>query len=180
MLTLNVSDDLRLQIRKIEDAPRLFELVDKNRAHLRPWLLWVDATTEPEDSKKYIEECLVALSKKTKIDFGIWHQDVLVGAVGIFDINETHRNAEIGYWLDQDYVGKGIMTQCVKRLIDYAFQELHLHRLKIRCGTENTHSAGVAERLGFTLEGVTRESHWMYDKFMDDKIYGLLENEWKA
>ncbi|OGZ17665.1 MAG: hypothetical protein A2494_00235 [Candidatus Lloydbacteria bacterium RIFOXYC12_FULL_46_25] len=177
---LIVSDDLQLRMRKIEDATRVFELVDKNRAHLRPWLLWVDATTSPLHSKKYIEECLVDFEKKTKVDFGIWYKGELVGSVGVFDIDATHRNAEIGYWLDQDCTGRGIMTQCVKRLIDYAFQELDLHRIRIRCASGNIQSGQVAERLGFTLEGVTRDSHWMYDKFMDDKIYGLLRSEWKS
>lgn len=178
-LKLTVLDDLCLKTRQLSDAEQLFALVDKNRDYLRPWLLWVDESRSPEDSKKYIEECLEALEKKTKIDFGIWLQGTLVGSVGVFDISEQNRSAEIGYWLGEEYTGKGIMTKCVSRLVDYGFGELNLNRIRIRCVPENIQSANIPKRLGFTYEGTHRQSQWMYDKFLDDAVYGLLKSEWR-
>ncbi len=179
-IILTVADDLCLKTRQMGDAEQLFALVNKNRDYLRPWLLWVDESKSPEDSKKYIEECLEDLRKKTKVDFGIWFQGTLVGSIGIFDISGQNRSAEIGYWLGEEYTGKGIMTKCVSKLIDYGFGELDLNRIRIRCVPENVQSAHIPERLGFIHEGTHRQSQWMYDKFLDDAVYGLLKSEWRS
>lgn len=71
------------------------------------------------------------------------------------------------------------MTKACKACIDYAFNELKLHRLEIRCAVENERSRAIPERLGFTNEGTIREAEWLYDHFVDHVVYGMLEREWK-
>ena len=67
------------------------------------------------------------------------------------------------------------MTRSCRALIDHAFSTLGLHRVVIRCAVENHRSRAIPERLGFTLEGIERESQWLYDHFVDLAIYALLE-----
>jgi ribosomal-protein-serine acetyltransferase len=86
---------------------------------------------------------------------------------------------EIGYWISAKFEGNGIITHSCKALIAYAFNELKLNRVEIRCATENGRSRAIPERLGFKLEGVLRESEWRHTRFYDMAIYGLLQNEWK-
>lgn len=105
---------------------------------------------------------------------GMW-----VGSMGFHTINKLHEWAEIGYWLDADYVGKGIMTECVKAMIDYGFNELNLHRIQIACDVSNTKSMAIPKSLGFTLEGTLRQNLNGNGKFTDTYIFGLLESEWK-
>jgi ribosomal-protein-serine acetyltransferase len=80
----------------------------------------------------------------------------------------------MGYWLDAAHQGKGIMTAACREMIKHAFQELDLHRVVIACATENLRSRAIPERLGFKLEGVARQSEWLYDHFVDHAIYALL------
>jgi len=65
-------------------------------------------------------------------------------------------------------------------MLDYLFEELGLHRVEIRCGTGNTRSCAIPERLGFTREGLLREAEWVNDRWLDLLVWGMLEVEWRA
>ncbi len=115
---------------------------------------------------------------KKSADFGVWYDGQWVGSMGFHTIKLDKGWAEIGYWLSEDFQGKGIMTESVKAIIDYGFNTLNLHRIQIKCDSDNINSKFIPERLGFKLEGVTREDHMKGDRFSDGLIYGLLRNEW--
>ena len=94
--------------------------------------------------------------------------------IGHHEVDRPNRSTSLGYWLDASHQGKGIMTASCRAMINHAFKELDLHRVVIRCATENHRSRAIPERLGFTLEGVARQSEWLYDHFVDLAVYGML------
>lgn len=175
---IKINDKLSLKSRREEDAEECFQLVDRNRDYLKKWLPWVDGTLSAEDTKKYIIECREKFEKKETADFGIWYENRWVGSMGFNNINLANERAEIGYWLDAEQQGKGIMTACVEALLRYGFEELKLHRIQIRCAAINEKSKAIPERLGFKLEGTIREDHRIDGKFCDGLIFGLLKSEW--
>jgi ribosomal-protein-serine acetyltransferase len=63
-------------------------------------------------------------------------------------------------------------------LIDYAFNRLKLNKVEIYCAENNIKSQAVPKRFGFTKEGVIREAEFLYDRFVNLEIYGLLSREW--
>lgn len=69
--------------------------------------------------------------------------------MGFNKINRNNGSAEIGYWLSEDYQGKGIMTECVRTLADFGFESLKLSKIEIRCRAENARSVNIPKRLGF-------------------------------
>lgn len=71
------------------------------------------------------------------------------------------------------------MTEAVKVFVEHALVDLKLNRVEIRCAVENYKSRSIPERLGFTKEGLTRESEWLYDHYVDHVIYSMLASEWK-
>ena len=79
--------------------------------------------------------------------------------------------------MGEAFVGRGLVTKAAKRVVAHLFEAEQLHRLEMQCGTENVRSRAVPERLGFTLEGVRRQSHWITDRFIDHAVYGLLADE---
>jgi ribosomal-protein-serine acetyltransferase len=89
------------------------------------------------------------------------------------------KKVTIGYWLGKDFQKNGVMSRSVKYLINYAFDKLKMHRIDIAAATENMKSRKIPEKFGFTQEGVSRESEWLNDHYVDNVWYGLLENEWK-
>ena len=71
------------------------------------------------------------------------------------------------------------MTRSVKAVLHYAFENLKLNKIEIRCGVGNAKSRAIPERLGFKLDGILRDEEWLYDHFHDIAVYSLLASEWK-
>ena len=86
----------------------------------------------------------------------------------------------IGYWLGEEFQGKGIMTAASRILIHYAFDEFQLNRVEIRCAVGNTRSRAIPERLGFIQEGMIGDGEWLYDHYVDLIVYRMLAREWTA
>src|SRR5205807_384256 len=99
-------------------------------------------------TKAYMKQTLHEFADGTSQQTGIWYQGTLVGSLGLHRIDSPERNAEIGYWIDANMQGKGIVTRTCQALISYAFGHYHLNKLEIRGATENKRSRAVAERLG--------------------------------
>lgn len=175
---IKINERLSLKLRNAKDAEAFFNLVDKNREEFRKWLPWVDSTISPKDTNEFIIKCLDDFEKKKSADFGILYENKWVGSMGYNNIDIANKKAEIGYWLDKDYQGKGIMTDCVRAIIDYGFKELDLHRIEIKCASSNAKSKAVPERLGFTLEGTLRDDHRINGAFSNSLIFGILKSEW--
>ena len=97
--------------------------------------------------------------------------------MGFNKIVEKSRRAEIGYWISEEYAGRGIMTDCVRALTSFGFRELKLHRIEIHCSRNNKKSVAIPERLGFTLEGIFRDGSFLYDHFENSRVYSILEHE---
>jgi len=87
-------------------------------------------------------------------------------------------SAEVGYWLDAGLEGRGLVTRAVTAVLDHAFGPLGLHRVELQTTTDNTRSRRVAERLGFTQEGVLREAAAFPGERRDVVVHGLLAREW--
>lgn len=176
-LEINVNENLILRTFKLEDADRLFYLVDSSRLQLREWLPWVDNTKSPDDSRKFIETVIEEFKNGKTIELGIFYKEELVGVVATHAINKSNRHTSLGYWLATEYNGKGIMTESVKALLNYLFTEKNLHRIVIKAATGNNRSRAIPEKLGFKAEGVERDGEWLYDHFVDLQVYSLLEEE---
>jgi ribosomal-protein-serine acetyltransferase len=159
------------------DALVVFETVDRNRGRLRPWLGWVDRTLGPEDTRAFID--LTISTQGREFAYGIYVDDSFVGAIGLHTDLE-HRSAMIGYWIDEEHEGRGLVTKASRALMDVAFRDLALHRVWLTADPMNSRSCAVAERLGLRLEGIRREDTYTDGLFRDTALYAVLEDEWPA
>jgi ribosomal-protein-serine acetyltransferase len=180
MLSLAIGNGIDLRLLEERHAEAVFALADRNREHLRPWLPWVDYTKSADDVRRFIRETLDQFANNLGFHAGIWVHGELSGGIGFHPINWLNRNTSIGYWLGASFQGKGIVTQACRACIDYAFRELKLNRVEIRCAPGNTRSCAIPERLGFTREGVIRQAQWVNDRFLDNVVYGILASEWRS
>jgi len=87
---------------------------------------------------------------------------------------------EIGYWLSESFQGKGLMTDAARAVVAYLFDELDLNRVEIHCAAGNVKSAAIPRRLGFTLEGTSREGQLLNGRYQDILRFSMLKREWKA
>lgn len=180
MLETQVDGQIKLRLLELHDADALFALVDANRQHLRHWLPWLDANSAASATLHFIEATQKQFADNSGFVAGIWYCGELVGVIGLNRIEWENRIGCPGYWLAEGFQGKGIMTQSCRALVNYAFTELNLNRIDIRCAFENSKSRAIPERLGFRHEGVIRQAEWLYDKFVDHVVYGMLKSEWEG
>ncbi len=149
--------------------------MDANRQHLRQWLPWVDATPDPAATSEFIRRSLGQYARNEGFSAGIRVHGAFAGSVGFLPINWIHRKAEIGYWLTKEHEGQGIITDCVRVVVQHAFDELKLHRVEIRCVASNLRSAAVANRLGFQKDGTLRQAYLLHGEFHDLHVFGQVK-----
>jgi RimJ/RimL family protein N-acetyltransferase len=105
------------------------------------------------------------------------HQDVVLGSISLQEVRLDQGCAAVGYWLGPGARGRGAATQAVRLLARWAFDELGLARLELTCGPDNEASQHVAERCGFSPEGLLRSHVPFKGARRDSVIYSLLPGE---
>lgn len=178
MKTIVVDPEIELRMLTKVDSESFFDLIEKNRAYLREWIPWLDETQSLEDTQRFIEQGILQYYSNQSFQAGIWYHGELVGCIGFHPIDWRHHLSSLGYWVAEDFQGKGIVIRSVARMVQYAFEELKLNRLDLRCAPGNRKSLVIPEKLGFTREGVLREAEFLYDHFVDHAVYSLLKKEW--
>lgn len=179
MFHYKINEDISLKLPALTDAQALFELTEQSRVHLREWLPWLDSTTSVEDTKNFIRFSLKGFADHASMNTLILYHGEIAGTAGYNLIDWPNRIAFIGYWLGQDYQGKGIMTEVVKGLTDYALSDLKLNRVEIKAAADNQKSRSIPERLGYVEEGRIRQGEWLYDHYVDHIVYGMLAEDWQ-
>ncbi len=89
------------------------------------------------------------------------------------------KTAELGYWLAEDYWGRGIMTQAVRQLCREGFSRWDIQRIHAEPFAHNAGSRRVLEKAGFSLEGVMRRGVFKRGQVCDFCMYALLRGEGK-
>jgi ribosomal-protein-serine acetyltransferase len=177
MFRTKVGAQTELALMEHRHAQELFELIEANRAHLRAWMNWADQRRTQIDVATYVATGLKQFALNQGIHIGIWEQGKLCGMINCVPMDWPNKATYLEYWLGAAYQGKGIMTASCRAVVDYAFGTVDLHRMTIRCAAENRRSRAIAERLGFTFEGIARHAEWLYDHYVDHAIYGLLKGD---
>ncbi len=179
MFRRTVAPGIEIRHFQMRDAEPVFAVVERNRERLREWLPWVDSTRSAEDIRQFIGRAIAQTEAGRGPQALIWAGQEIAGSIGFHPIDWPNRSTSIGYWLDAGFQGRGVITRACACLLDYAFEEVRLHRVEIRCGTGNRRSCAVPERLGFTREGVAREAEWMNDHWVDLVMWSMLEQNWR-
>jgi len=174
-MKINIDDQIRIELIEEKHTQSIFDMVNENRNHLRPWLPFVDRMQTVEFTKNFVTGTMQRNKDGIEYAFVIFNNDKMVGRIGVYKIDYQNSIGEIGYWIIENSQGNGIVTKCCKGLIDFCFNDLKLNRMEIKCGTENLKSKTIPEKLNFTKEGVIRQGELLYDKFIDLNLYSFLK-----
>jgi ribosomal-protein-serine acetyltransferase len=180
MFYREINSELKLAVNLPHFAEVLYNLVNQNREYLKEWLPWLDDTTEQKDVEEFTKSVVSQMAEGRGLTCVVVFQDNIVGVVSYNSIEPSTKTGYIGYWLDKDHNGKGIMTKSVDKLIEIGFRELGLRKVEISCAVDNTKSRSIPERLGFKKEGVIRNAENLYGRYVDHVVYGLMKNEWES
>jgi ribosomal-protein-serine acetyltransferase len=179
MQPLSLDSQAQLRPFVAADTGAVYGLITANRAHLDQWLRWSSAVQTQEDVRTLIDQFQDRLRRGDGFHLGLWLDGLLAGGCVCWHINRQNRNAEIGYWLGREFLGRGLATRAARKVLGYLFEVEDLHRVEMQCAVANIASRAIPERLGFRLEGIRRESHWITTRFLDHAVYGLLATEWR-
>ena len=124
-----------------------------------------------EKGKSFIE---FATTNPTATIFAITVDNVPVGSIGLhLQSDILRKNAEIGYWLAEEYWGKGIMTDAVHQIVKYGFENLDIVRIFARIYGTNIPSQKLVEKCDFKLEGKYDKTIFKNNEFLDELIYAI-------
>jgi RimJ/RimL family protein N-acetyltransferase len=107
------------------------------------------------------------------------NEEMLIGDIGIHFL-EDNAQVEIGYTLAPGHQGQGYAIEALKAVISYLFSELKKHRITASVDPNNIKSIRLLEKLDMRKEAHFIKSYRMGDMWVDDCIYAILEEEWKA
>jgi ribosomal-protein-serine acetyltransferase len=179
MFSLIVDDEVVLELAEEHHAQAIYDLTDRNRDHLRPWMPWADTTKSVEDTRGFLTFVRGEYAAGRQFHCNLRYRGEIVGGIGL-RIDRVNRKADLGYWIAAEHEGRGIVTRATRGLVTAAFESLGLVRVTIRAGVENTRSRAIPERLGFAFEGVLRSVELVGDRFLDHASYSMLADEWRA
>ncbi len=109
---------------------------------------------------------------------GVINTDSLIGfaRLGLTGV----KAAKLGYAVAADYWGRGYAQEMVRLIVDFGFNDLHLHRISAAIGPDNARSLDVAKRLGMTYEGRLRDHVYTNGAWRDSVLYSILATEWSG
>ena len=169
----------RLVLRRMRpsDAEDMYDYA--SRADVTEYLLW-----SPHPSVRYTADYLKYIKSRYALgDFYDWAviekiSGRMIGTCGFTRFDLPHNCGEIGYVLNPDFHGKGYATEAARRVIEFGFSELGLHRIEAKFMQGNDASLHVMERLGMTFEGYRRDGMLVKKKYRTIGICSILIGEW--
>jgi RimJ/RimL family protein N-acetyltransferase len=136
-----------------------------------------------QGSREYILHCLEEAKEypRTLFDLAIVLKttNMLIGRVGM-KVDYDAEEAVLWYILNQTYWNKGYTTEAASALLQYGFEELHLHRTWADCDPRNIGSYRIMEKLGMRREAHFKENIFIKGTWCDSYVYAILDYEWKA
>ena len=145
------------------DGAMLNAAVRESLAELKPWLPWAQVEPSVQESERDCRRMHARFAAREDLVYFIFERSAgdaegaLVGGTGLHRIDWSVPRFEIGYWRRTGFERRGLVGEAVRALARMAFDTLAARRVEIRMDAHNARSARVAERAGFTFEGVLRQ-----------------------
>ena len=159
------------------DAPALFSVFSDPEV-MRYWL--TPPMRDHTEAMEYLEKIHEGFRTKTLFQWGVNLDGAIIGTCTLFQLDLTHRRGEIGYALARAFWGKGLASDALTALLEFAFTTLELHRIEADVDPRNAKSIHLLERLGFRREGFQRERYFVGGEIQDALLLGLLRPEWRS
>ena len=141
------------------------------------YLSWHPHASVPQTAEK-IGEWISEYSNPATYNWALEYDGQVIGNIRIFIVSEAAEIAEIGYCMGYAWWNLGIMTEAVRAVRDFLFDEIGFNRLCIKHAVINPGSGRVAQKCGFTYEGIRREGYRISNgKFIDAICYAMLKSD---
>jgi RimJ/RimL family protein N-acetyltransferase len=152
-----VTDRLHMRVPRAGDSRLVFPAVMDSHSELTPWFPWAPDVTEHRiESFTRLAAANFLLRQQFHYSLYLKGTDTCLGTCGISRLDWTIPMFEISYWLRTPYCGRGYMSEAVAAVERLCFDVFDAGRVEIRADFRNARSRRVAERAGYTLDGILR------------------------
>lgn len=173
------TDRLILRPMRTSDAYDMYEYA--SREDVTEFLLW-----SPHPSVGYTRDYLAYIeSRYASCDFYDWAVTLagngkMIGTVGFTRIDAPNRLAEIGYVLSPEYHRQGFGYEAAKKIVEFGFSQLDVHRIEVKFMQGNTASLRLSQKLGMTFEGYHRDAMLVKGRYRTIGISAMLKDDYDA
>ncbi len=181
-----VTARLALRPPRTTDVPEIRRALRQNDSHLRPWSV---APTSGEDAASLTAVSRGVLRQRREWKQGqayvlvvtpIANDRSVIGRVTFGGVlRGAFQNAYLGYWIDADHQGRGLMTEAVAAATTFAFASIGLHRVQAAVMPRNLPSQHVVEKVGYRREGLAVRYLCIAGAWEDHLIYAMTAEEWR-
>ena len=169
------TERLYIRMPRFNDGKQIFESLLNSQGELKAWLPFANTVLTEENVEIECRQAHIRFLQRKELRMYLFDKETgaFVGSSGYHNINWDIPSLELGYWLDSRYTGKGYMTEAIQALTDFAFEQLNVKRIVIKCDPKNVKSKEIPVRLGYNLEGILINEDLSADgsKLTDTMIY---------
>ena len=158
---------------------------ERNLEWLKPWEPQANFRDgNPSESQKAFAMRCSARDRERELGtgwaFGVFHNENLLGELNLSNVvRGAFQNAHIGYWTDQDNAGRGYMPEALVVAMQFAFEDIGLHRLQISIVPRNLPSRRVVEKLNLRCEGLAERYLEIAGVWEDHLRFAITVEEWR-
>jgi [ribosomal protein S5]-alanine N-acetyltransferase len=182
-----VTGQVVLRPPRTQDVPEMRRALRTNAVHLRPWSI---AAAPGEDAASLAAVSRAALQNRREWKRGqtfvflvtLRDDDQrIIGRVTLGGVlRGAFQNAYLGYWIDKDQQGRGLMTEAVRAATAFAFSAAGLHRVQAAVMPRNGASLRVLEKAGYRREGMAERYLCIAGQWEDHALFAMTAEEWTA
>ncbi|MBL7766570.1 MAG: GNAT family N-acetyltransferase [Chitinophagaceae bacterium] len=176
-----ILEDQRVMLRPLQSED-LNHLLPYSEHEPEIWTYSLVSAAGAENMKKYIDLALQAKRAQTDYPFIVYDKQnqQYAGSTRFYDIQRQFDTLQLGYtWYGKAFQGSGINVHCKFLMLQFAFEQLGMHRVEFRADHNNARSLAAMKKIGCTLEGVLRENLPTPDgRRRDSAILSILKEEW--
>ncbi|QQG46342.1 MAG: GNAT family N-acetyltransferase [Candidatus Niyogibacteria bacterium] len=171
---------IRLRQIQIKDALPIITLLGDNPGIASNLVFFSDGAPSLEREAAWIE----AVTKRPYREFVFvaetLEKDVLIGTVGIHDIDDINRNARVGIMIiNKDFTGKGYAQEMLEILHKWVFEYLKLNKVYMNFRVDNARMRHVTEKFGYCEVGVLKNEYFWKGQWLDFVRYELTADRWR-
>ncbi len=165
----------RLLLRTLKECDA--EAIKENiTEEVKKWLPEIPWPYTLDHAREYICNSISHLERGTAYNFGIVFENKLIGTISLYNIDKKEKKARLGYLLNKNYWGMGIMREAVEKVIEFGFMELNLEEIYTGVILENKPSYNLLKKIGFREKKTNFQRFLIEGKYHDEVILSLSKN----
>lgn len=159
---------------KLTDAALIFQAIEYSRNEISAWLSWLTPDYDLQNAESFTQ--IQMDNWKSNSEYAYTIKDFsgnLLGVIGLHMFDSQNDVANIGYWMNTKYAGKGICTQALSLLVENSLKPLNLIRIEVIVAINNIASQRVVEKAGGIYEATLRNRLRLDGSAIDAKIFSF-------